>query len=105
MSALIGLQCHLCKAVFPAEATYVCEKCLGPLEPLYDYAAIRLTHDEIAKRLKMSPQRLQTILHKLEGQRWLTVKNDFVYPTVAALRWQNPDLSENAAGKIIRSLK
>ena len=29
-SALIGLQCHLCKALFPAEATYVCDKCLGP---------------------------------------------------------------------------
>jgi threonine synthase len=52
VSALIGLQCHLCKAVFPAEATYVCEKCLGPLEPLYDYAAIRLTRSEIEKRPK-----------------------------------------------------
>ena len=41
MSALIGLQCHLCKTTFPAEAIYVCDKCLGPLEPVYDYAAIR----------------------------------------------------------------
>ena len=39
MSALIGLQCHLCKATFPAEAIYVCDQCLGPLEPVYDYAA------------------------------------------------------------------
>jgi threonine synthase len=52
VSALIGLQCHLCKAVFPAEATYVCEKCLGPLEPMYDYAAITLTREEIARRPK-----------------------------------------------------
>ena len=52
MSALIGLQCHLCKSVFPAEATYVCEKCLGPLEPLYDYGTISLTRELIASRPK-----------------------------------------------------
>jgi threonine synthase len=40
----------LCKAVFPAEATYVCEKCLGPLEPIYDYAAVKLTRELIASR-------------------------------------------------------
>ncbi len=52
MSALIGLQCHLCKATFPAEATYVCGKCLGPLEPIYDYASITLTREQIASRPK-----------------------------------------------------
>jgi threonine synthase len=52
VSALIGLQCHLCKAIFPAEATYVCTKCLGPLEPIYDYAAIKLTRELIASRPK-----------------------------------------------------
>jgi len=52
VSALIGLQCHLCKSTFPAEATYVCEKCLGPLEPIYDYASISLTHEQIAARPK-----------------------------------------------------
>jgi len=52
VSALIGLQCHLCKATFPAEATYVCEKCLGPLEPMYDYASIRLTRELIESRPK-----------------------------------------------------
>ena len=52
MSALIGLQCHVCKATFPALATYVCDQCLGPLEPVYDYGAIRLTRDEIAARPK-----------------------------------------------------
>src|SRR3954469_17020415 len=49
---LIGLQCHLCKGTFPAEATYVCDKCLGPLEPIYDYAAIALTRDQIERRPK-----------------------------------------------------
>ena len=52
MSALIGLQCHVCKATFPALATYVCDKCLGPLEPVYDYDAIKLTREEIESRPK-----------------------------------------------------
>jgi threonine synthase len=52
VSALIGLQCHVCKATFPALATYVCDKCLGPLEPVYDYGAIKLTRDEIEARPK-----------------------------------------------------
>ena len=51
-SALTGLQCHLCKATFPAEATYVCGKCLGPLEPVYDYASITVTREEIERRPK-----------------------------------------------------
>ncbi|HEV2985655.1 MAG TPA: threonine synthase [Vicinamibacterales bacterium] len=52
MSALIGLQCHLCKAAFPAEAVYVCDRCLGPLEPVYDYRAVRLTREQIESRPK-----------------------------------------------------
>jgi threonine synthase len=42
----------VCKATFPALATYVCDKCLGPLEPVYDYGAIKLTRDEIEARPK-----------------------------------------------------
>jgi len=38
--------------MFPAEALYVCDKCLGPLEPVYDYRAIRLTREEIERRPK-----------------------------------------------------
>jgi threonine synthase len=52
VSALLGLQCHLCKAQFPAEALYVCDRCLGPLEPVYDYAAVHLTRDDIERRPK-----------------------------------------------------
>jgi threonine synthase len=52
MNALIGLQCHLCKATFAAEAVYVCEKCLGPLEPVYDYRAVKVTRADIAARPK-----------------------------------------------------
>jgi threonine synthase len=52
VNALIGLQCHVCKATFPALATYVCDKCLGPLEPVYDYSAIKLTRGQIEERPK-----------------------------------------------------
>ena len=52
MSALVGLECHLCHTRFPAEATYVCDRCLGPLEPVYDYRAIKLTREQIASRPK-----------------------------------------------------
>lgn len=41
MSHVKGLQCHLCKAVYRAEALWVCGKCLGPLEVVYDYDAVR----------------------------------------------------------------
>jgi threonine synthase len=52
VSALIGLQCHLCKTTFPAEALYVCDRCLGPLEPVYDYGAVKLTREIIERRPK-----------------------------------------------------
>ncbi|HEV8354512.1 MAG TPA: threonine synthase [bacterium] len=37
---LIGLQCRECGTEYPIEPLYVCERCLGPLETVYDYAAI-----------------------------------------------------------------
>ena len=43
MKYVTGLQCHLCKAMFPAQALWVCDKCLGPLEVIYDYDKVR--HD------------------------------------------------------------
>jgi threonine synthase len=51
-NALTGLQCHLCHARFPAEAIYVCDKCLGPLEPIYDYTSVHVTRGEIERRPK-----------------------------------------------------
>jgi threonine synthase len=52
VTAFVGLQCHVCKAAFPAEAIYVCDRCLGPLEPVYDYSAITLTREDIERRPK-----------------------------------------------------
>src|SRR5215203_2449396 len=52
MAYVIGLQCHLCKAMFPAQALWVCDKCLGPLEVIYDYDKVRrdMTREKIASR-------------------------------------------------------
>ena len=52
MTFMSGLQCHLCGSKFPAEALWVCDQCLGPLEVAYDYAAAReaLTREAIEGR-------------------------------------------------------
>ena len=52
MSVFVGLRCAICKTGFPAEALYVCDQCLGPLEACYDYGAVRatLTRDALAER-------------------------------------------------------
>ena len=41
MKFVAGLTCHLCGAAYPAEASWVCAECLGPLEVSYDYDAVR----------------------------------------------------------------
>jgi len=48
------LRCHLCQAAFPAEALWVCDKCLGPLEVTYDYDGIRplMSRESIERRPK-----------------------------------------------------
>ena len=35
------LRCHLCHAAYEPKASWVCTECLGPLEVVYDYDAIR----------------------------------------------------------------
>jgi threonine synthase len=52
MTALKGLQCHVCHTPFPAEALFVCDQCFGPLEAVYDYEIARrtLTRETIAAR-------------------------------------------------------
>ena len=46
------LRCHLCQSAFPAEALWVCHKCLGPLEVTYDYDAIapKMSREAIERR-------------------------------------------------------
>ena len=43
MTCFTGLRCSICHAKFPAQALYVCDKCLGPLEATYDEDRIRTT--------------------------------------------------------------
>jgi threonine synthase len=52
MGCFLGLRCHVCHTAFPAEALYVCDRCFGPLEPVYDYDRVRatLTREAIASR-------------------------------------------------------
>jgi threonine synthase len=52
MTALRGLRCHSCSAEYPAEALWVCTKCLGPLEVTYDYGKARemMSRDVIEAR-------------------------------------------------------
>ena len=52
MSYLTGLRCSLCHTRFAAEALYVCDRCLGPLEATYDRDALRraVSRERIAAR-------------------------------------------------------
>lgn len=52
MSFFTGLRCRMCGASFPAEALFVCDQCLGPLEVVYDYDAIgrAVTRDQVSAR-------------------------------------------------------
>jgi DNA-binding MarR family transcriptional regulator len=69
------------------------------------------THDEeadigtLAKTIGTTAGRLQSVVGKLAEQGLITVKRDFIYPTVAALRWQDPSLSERDARTLLRKLK
>lgn len=52
MRYLTGLQCSICKTPFAAEALYVCDQCLGPLEVTYDVEAQKraISREVIASR-------------------------------------------------------
>src|SRR3989441_1294424 len=52
MSYVKGLRCRECGAESPIAPVHVCETCFGPLEVVYDYAAIGrvLTRERIAAR-------------------------------------------------------
>ena len=52
MSYFAGLQCSMCGTPFPAEALFVCDQCLGPLEATYDAEGIRanVSRELIASR-------------------------------------------------------
>jgi DNA-binding IclR family transcriptional regulator len=63
--------------------------------------------DSLAEKLGTTPGRLRPMLQKLVNQGYLTVEGDVVenvYPTVAALRWQDPKLTHGEAKVILSGL-
>src|SRR5262245_56952590 len=49
MPKLLGLRCRECGIEYPLQATHVCDMCFGPLDAVYDYAALKkvVTKDRI----------------------------------------------------------
>jgi threonine synthase len=41
MSRIAGLRCRACGTEYPPQAAHACERCFGPLDVTYDYAALR----------------------------------------------------------------
>ncbi len=52
MSCLKGLKCRECGKEYPADRSFVCLECFGPLEADYDYSQIQaqLSPDIIKER-------------------------------------------------------
>lgn len=99
------LRCRECGTLYPAEAIYVCERCFGPLEVVYDYAALAAQPlreqftagprsmwryqallpvarvPEIDLQPGWSPLQHATRLGERLGLRQLYLKNDSVNPT------------------------
>jgi threonine synthase len=55
--AVSHLQCKECKAEYPLEALYVCERCFGPLEVAYDHSRLR-DISELRRRIQGGPQNI-----------------------------------------------
>src|SRR5271167_1035792 len=57
--AVTHLQCKECKAEYPLQALYVCERCFGPLEVAYDHSRlIGSDVDELRRRIQAGPQNI-----------------------------------------------
>jgi threonine synthase len=63
--AVSHLQCKECKAEYPAEALYVCERCFGPLEVAYDHSSLSAAGaggardvSELRRRIQGGPQNI-----------------------------------------------
>ncbi len=56
--AVTHLQCRACKAEYPLDARYVCERCFGPLEAAYDHSGIGADISELKRRIQGGPQNI-----------------------------------------------
>src|SRR5271170_3783341 len=56
--AVSHLQCKECKASYPLEALYVCDRCFGPLEVAYDHGSFKGDVAELRRRIQGGPQNI-----------------------------------------------
>jgi threonine synthase len=56
--AVTHLQCKACKAEYPLEAKYVCERCFGPLEASYDFSGLGADVAGLRRRIQGGPQNI-----------------------------------------------
>jgi threonine synthase len=56
--AVTHLKCRECKAEYPLEALYVCDRCFGPLEVAYDHSALGEDADQLRRRIQAGPQNI-----------------------------------------------
>jgi threonine synthase len=56
--AVTNLRCRECKAEYPLEALYVCDRCFGPLEVAYDHSALGNDVDQLRRRIQAGPQNI-----------------------------------------------
>jgi threonine synthase len=62
--AVTNLRCRECKSEYPLEALYVCERCFGPLEVVYDHSrlagrsSIGGDVSELRRRIQAGPQNI-----------------------------------------------
>lgn len=69
--AITGLGCRECGATYEPTAQYVCVRCFGPLEVIYDHSALADDVDELRRRIQSGPQniwRYVDFLPLAEGQ-------------------------------------
>lgn len=51
--ATVGLECRECHRLYDVRPIYACESCFGPLEPVYDYEALRRM--DLKSRIRQGP--------------------------------------------------
>ncbi len=56
--AVTHLRCRECKAEYPLEALYVCDRCFGPLEVAYDHSALGSDVGQLRRRIQAGPQNI-----------------------------------------------
>ncbi len=55
--AATNLVCRECSTEYPLDASYVCERCFGPLEVAYDHSALG-DPEEVRRRIQGGPQNI-----------------------------------------------